>query len=135
MEESIRLIFSYRVSSAKGKIRISPGRFLKETLERAVEFKARELPGRIIPTYGDYIVDSHFAVVHGEGVVPQQNNARITLRPHYGNVLGRCVALVTSSLPVVILHSDSDTAIFAKGWALADASKSEDKDLCVTLIS
>ena len=131
VEESIRLAFSYRVYSMAGEITISPGSFVKQRLAKAVEFKTQGLV--MIPDHG--IVDEYVSVVYGEGVIPQQKSTRLTVRPHPGNTLGRCVALVTSSLPVALLCSESDLSTFTKVWALANETKSPGENLYFTLIS
>ena len=135
VEESVRLAFSYRISCAAGEIRIPPGYFVRERLAKAVEFKARELPDSSMSNQGNDIVDEYFSVVHGEGEVSRQNSTRITVRPHRGNILGRCVALMTSSLPAAMLNSENDLSTFTRLWAFEDAIKSEEKLLHYTLIS
>ena len=135
VEESVRLAFSYRISSTAGEIHVPPGYFVKERLANAVEFKTKEVPESITLGNSNDIVDEYFSVVHGEGVIPQQENTRIIVRPHCGNILGRCVALMTSSLPVAMLNSESDLSTFFKLWVLDDATKSKGKLLHYTLIS
>lgn len=135
VEESVRLAFSYRIYSTAGEIHISPGYFVKEGLANAVEFKTKELPESFTSDYGSDFVDQYLSVVHGEGVIPQQSDTRITVRPHRGNILGRCVALMTSSLPVAMLNSESDLSTFTKLWALEDATNAEGKSLRYTIIS
>lgn len=135
VEESVRLAFSYRISSTAGEIHIPPGYFVKERLANAMEFKTKELPASIMSNHATDIMDEYFSVIHGEGVIPQQRNTRIIVRPHRGNILGRCVALMTSSLPVAMLNSESDLSTFTKLWVMEDAIKSETKLLHYTLIS
>lgn len=135
VEESVRLAFSYRISSSAGEIYILPGYFVNERLANAMDFKTKELPTSIMSNHATDIVDEYFSVIHGEGAVPQQSNTRISVRPHRGNTLGRCVALMTSSIPVAMLNSESDLSTFTKIWALEDANKSEGKLLHYTLIS
>ena len=131
VEESIRLAFSYRIYSMAGEITISPGSFVKQRLAKAVKFKTQGLD--MIPDHG--IVDEYVSVIYGEGVITQQKSTRLTVRPHRGNTLGRCVALVTSSLPVALLCSESDLSTFTKVWALANETNSPGENLYFTLIS
>lgn len=135
VEESVRLAFSYRVSSTAGEIHISPGYFVKEILARAVDFKTKELPRSFTADNSSDLVDQYLSVVHGEGVISEKSDTRIIVRPHRGNTLGRCVALMTSSPPVAMLNSKSDFSTFTKLWALEDATNAEGKSLHYTIIS
>ena len=118
VEESVRLSFWYHISSKLGATFIAPGSFVQFQLREAVAFKLGTPMRKSDPTYGDESVnnDQYFSVIHGEGLAPKDYSTRIILRPHYGNVLGRCVALMTSSRPVALLSCDSDFSQFMEFW-------------------
>lgn len=118
VEESVRLMFWYHISSKLGATVISPGFFVQSLLSPAVAFKIRYSPKTRYSKYSKETVDhdQYCSVIHGEGLIPEDRYTRIILRPHHGNVLGRCVALMTSSTPVALLGCDSDFAQFMKFW-------------------
>ena len=118
VEESVRLSFWYQISSKLGATIISPGSFVQTQLRQAVAFKIGAYQKSGYPNYSEETVnhDQYFFVVYGEGLAPKDYSTRIILRPHYGNVLGRCVALMTSSTPVAMLGCDSDFSQFMEFW-------------------
>ena len=48
----------------------------------------------VTSSHNNSIMDQHFSVIHGEDTIPQPICTRISVRPHPGDTLGRCVALV-----------------------------------------
>ena len=134
IEESVRLSFWYRVSSTAGEISIFPAHFVHHELAEALHFK-NQLLSNVTSSHDSGIVDQQFSVIHGEGIVSQPISTRISVRPHRGNTLGRCVALVTSSGPVALLSSEGDLSIFMELWAFKDEDKDQRQGLRFTLIS
>ena len=118
VEETARLTFCYHTSSRLGAIPISPASFVHIGLRNAVTFKTGSYPKIRKPGNRDGILDHNedFSVIYGEGRPHQDCSTRFILRPHHGNVLGRCIALVTSSRPVALLGYDSDFSQFMKFW-------------------
>ena len=118
VEESVRLSFWYRISSKLGVTLIPPGSFVQIQLREAIAFKIRSYPKTRSPDHSEQRVvhDQYFSVIYGEGLAPQDYSTRIILRPHRGNVLGRCIALKTSSTPVALLGSESDLSQFMEFW-------------------
>lgn len=140
VEESIHLSFWYQVSSKHGATLISPGSFVQDRLRKAVAFKIEScIPYKDTkaPNYNGEIVnhDQYFSVIYGEGLAPEDYSARIILRPHRGNVLGRCIALMTSSTPVALLACESDLSQFFKFWDYKTKTDSLPAALRYTLIS
>ena len=118
IEESVRLSFWYHISSKLGATFIEPGFFVQYRLREAFAFKIRYSLKTRYSKYSKETVDhdQYFSVIHGEGLTPKDCSTRIILRPHHCNVLGRCVALMTSSTPVALLGCDSDFAQFMEYW-------------------
>ena len=140
VEESIHLSFWYEVSSKHGATLISPGSFVQDRLRKAVAFKIEScIPYKDTkaPSHNGEIVnhDQYFSVLYGEGLAPENYSARIILRPHRGNVLGRCIALMTSSTPVALLACESDLSQFFKFWDYKTKTDSLPAALRYTLIS
>ena len=136
-EESVHLSFWYHVSSKLGTALISPGSFVQNQLREAVAFKIKSYPKTKAPGHSEEIVnhDQYFSVIYGEGRAPNHYSARIILRPHRGNMLGRCIALVTSSTPVALLGSESDFLQFMKFWDHETKTNSRPASLRYKLIS
>ena len=118
VEESVRLSFWYSISSKLGVTFISPGSFVQIQLKEAIAFKIGSYRKNRSPDHSEQTVDhdQYFSVIYGEGLAPKDYSTRIILRPHRGNVLGRCIALKTSSTPVALLGSESDLSQFMEFW-------------------
>ena len=134
IEESVHLSFCYRVSSTAGNTSISPAHFVLQELAEALDYKT-QLLSNVTLGHINGIVDQHFSVIHGEGIISQPVSTRITVRPHRGNDWGRCVALVTSSRPTALLSSEGDLSTFMELWASKDEKKAPGEDIRFTLIS
>lgn len=137
VEESVHLSFWYHVSSKFGTTVISPGSFVQHRLREAVAFKLRSYQETITPDHSEEIVnhDQYYSVIYGEGLAPSHYSTRIILRPHRGNVLGRCIALMTSSTPVALLGCESDLSQLFKFWDHKTKTDSLPAALRYTLIS
>ena len=139
VEESVRLSFWYSISSKLGATLISPGSFVQIQLKEAIAFKIGSYPKTRIPDHSEQTVDhdQYFSVIYGEGLPPKDYSTRIILRPHRGNLLGRCIALKTSSTPVALLGSESDLSQFMEFWDHKTKTKTDSQlgPLRYTLIS
>ena len=137
VEESICLSFWYHISSKLGAILISPGSFVQEQLRRAVAFKTRSSLETIPSGRGEETVvyDQYYSVIYGEGLPPKRYSTSIVLRPHRNNVLGRCVALMTTPTPVALLGSQSDLFHFLNRWDEIKKTNAQSAPLHYTLIS
>ena len=136
VEESVHLSFWYHVSSKFGTIAISPGSFVQDRLRTAVAFRTKSSLETRPSDHSEKIAnDQYFSVVYGEGLAPKQYSTRIVLRPHRDNVLGRCIALMTTSTPVALLGSHSDLSHFLKRWDEMTKTNAQAAPLHYTLIS
>ena len=137
VEESVRLSFWYHISTKLGTTLISPGSFVQSQLRKAVRFKKVSYPKTKSPDHGEEIVDhdQYISVIYGEGLAPKHYSTRIILRPHHGNILGRCIALMTSSTRIALLGSESDLSQFMKFWDHETKSSPQPASLHYTLIS
>ena len=137
VEESVRLSFWYHISSKVGAIFISPGSFVQNQLKEAIAFKIGSYPKTRNPDHSEQTVDhdQYLSVIYGEGLAPKDYSTRLILRPHRGNVLGRCIALKTSSTPVALLGSESDLLQFMEFWDHKTKNNSQFGSARYTLIS
>ena len=137
VEESIRLSFWYHISSKLGATLISPGSFVQDQLRRAVAFKTRSsLETKPSGRWEETVVyDQYYSVIYGEGLPPKKYSTSIVLRPHRNNVLGRCVALMTTPTPVALLGSQSDLFHFLNRWDEMKKTNAQSAPLHYTLIS
>ncbi|KAG8526125.1 uncharacterized protein KY384_000118 [Bacidia gigantensis] len=144
VEENIRLEFYYRLISKRGTTRIYPRSFVSDFLEPAVEGYdlgpcKRFYEPRLSETSNqtqDYNPKSCYntSVLYGEGTVPKRRDSdpRIQIRPHHGNTLGRCAALVNSHKPVILINSKEDLLRYM--MALCDEGKRYRQDMFWTLL-
>ena len=118
VEEFARLVFWYHISSKSGETVISPGSFVQDKLGEAVAFKIGAYHETSNPGYKEDTVNhnQYFWVVYGEGRPSEVYASRPMLHPHHGNVLGRCVALVTSCGTVALLACEGDLPLFIRFW-------------------
>lgn len=106
VDQSFNLSFWYRSSCRSGHLLISPSKFVR-TLLRAVEYKfenfqaSSQLPSNQLNLEG-------YSVVFGEGDLRNVQSGGLIVRPHYGNMLGRCIALMTTKPPLAFVNSDQD---------------------------
>ena len=137
VEESACLSFWYHISSKLGTIFIAPGSFVQLQLREAIAFKIGSYPKTRNPDHSEQTVDhdQYMSVIYGEGLAPKDYSTRLILRPHRGNVLGRCIALKTSSTPVALLGSESDLLQFMEFWDHETKTTSQFYSPRYTLIS
>ena len=129
VEDSINLSFWYRLSSKHGQTVISPGKFINN-LQTAIGYAVYaqpqswdDKPCTDSTSASDVASCQDITVVDGEGLLARQFQApsNIVIRPHCGNMLGRCVALVNSTRTVAMLNEtiamlnkDEDLVQFAR---------------------
>ena len=114
VSQSVDLSFWYRLSSRRGEITISPGSFVNDYLASAILFKTKIGQGPSVVNLEDK--EWKMSIVRGEGVLPSSHHANmdIFLRPHCGNRLGRCAALVTSPSQTAIITCEQDVEDFIR---------------------
>jgi len=97
---------------------IAPAAFVRDRLRRAIEYKISQKPAEA-KLQLDILSDHNFLVVYGEGEIGKTQR-KFLLRPHFGNVLGRCIALLTSRPPIAFINSEEDLAVFIKDFKERD---------------
>lgn len=129
--DTIELAFWYDLSSRYGHILISPASFINHHLASALWYKRRISDSSIHPdsinateskcfsTEDHLKCDTHY-FANGEGCIPPFPGTAgwvVCVRPHCGNVIGRCAAIVTSQdnpHQVAILDQRKDIDIFIR---------------------
>ena len=128
VEDSIHLLFWYRLSSGRGNILISPASFVDDYLVNAMKYKRPNKGHTYLNGVSgiDQIPCESIFTACGEGHFPQTwlgeglstiwvgSGPKVIMRPHCGNVLGRCAAIATSPQPIALLDQKKDLEIFAR---------------------
>lgn len=106
VDQSIHLSFWYQASCKSGRLLVSPGSFVKQ-LSQAIEYRFEDFktfPGLPLKDANQ----AECSIVFGEGDLRNISATGLVVRPHVGNVLGRCFALSTSGSRVALIDSDQD---------------------------
>ncbi|KAH9871136.1 hypothetical protein J1614_006711 [Plenodomus biglobosus] len=112
----LELHIYHQVTSDAGRVLIAPGAFLLN-LQRANDYKHEEkLPLSDKAEWESVLRSDQNIVVHGEGSIDLPQTCH-TLRPHRGNILGRCVAIAQTEGRMALVTTDEDIELFARVWA------------------
>ncbi|KAJ0414778.1 hypothetical protein BJY00DRAFT_294449 [Aspergillus carlsbadensis] len=115
VEDTLHLVFYYRISSPRGWVFISPANFAVYTLGPIAEIAAgpNGLSGHT-PNPATPVKDLTYSVARGEGKVANSQTG-VILRPHKGNLLAQCIAASWFPQRTVFVTSDEELSR-ALGW-------------------
>ena len=110
-EESNQLRFWYTVFGNGREVSISPVQIFRDIC-KAAAWRGSGHPGRKpleSITLPSYVHEQTCLMVCGEGKLqPGLNQENIVLRPHQGNIIGKCVVLTLTDADIFLLKSKDD---------------------------
>lgn len=105
----------HHITTDAGEIYICPLRF-RHQLERAVKYKIEpRIPKSGRESWSSILRGSQFVGVHGGGWAAASHTYH-TLRPHRGNILGRCIAISHTESAVALVKSHEEVEMVARYW-------------------
>ncbi|CAI6339208.1 unnamed protein product [Periconia digitata] len=116
-EEPTHLCVRHRISTDSGHTFISPSAFYEQLQNATCYKRLSRIPEHEHASWSAVLSGGFkYILVHGEGLVVRSRRCHM-LRPHRGNLLGRCVALSRTKDHVALVKTDEDLKIFARYWA------------------